>query len=367
MSTIKDHLIIPVRPALITGANLLTLGVVSVGAVTAAAIAGTVIAGTAAVKTVGKARSHQTRTRSQSPLRSTRSGLGTRSGSTPRRSTGGLAKAARNAVSSLSTPARKTVSSLTGSGTRKTGQTPRATGLKSTAARSLARRVSGLKPGRAAKWTRSQAAKTRSLLPSSQTTKRVSQTGWKKTRNWVQKNLMGRDVKKKRPINNSTKDIKPTVSLNLADKTLEGATLNPARIIPAHIPQVVSPNATHATSTPGGTMRFYAEKMNTEAAEYDAPGILEIIDYLDDNLYGALTNVAEAFDALSGTARNKWPFDDAIAQKINMISECLWSASSMARGIVPDIEEIHRDELKKLRNPDRPGMEKFDLAANGKA
>lgn len=114
-------------------------------------------------------------------------------------------------------------------------------------------------------------------------------------------------------------------------------------------------------------MKQYAQQMATYAAEYDAPGVLEIIDELDHNLHDALRLVAEAFDSLSETARRKWPFDDAVVQKLSMTGECLWTAANMARQIVPDIETIHAEELRKLRNPDRPGMEKFDLAANGKA
>lgn len=111
-------------------------------------------------------------------------------------------------------------------------------------------------------------------------------------------------------------------------------------------------------------MKDIARQMLVYAEGYDAPGVLEIIDELDNNLEGSLQYVSDAFRALSQTARAKWPFDDAIVQKLAMIGECLDTAAQMARGVVPDIETIHEAELRRLRQPG-VGQEKFDLSANG--
>lgn len=198
-------------------------------------------------------------------------------------------------------------------------------------------------------------------------TAKASRNGFRKARKWVQKNLMGRNPQPEPK--KTTTAVPAALSLKEAfEKGLINSPVNTARrapiVRPVNRQAVVAPVA--AVSTQGGPMLDLTRQILQTCEEYDAPGVLEIIDYLESNLPGGVSNFAEGFRALSSTCRGKWPFDDAIVQKLGMIAECLDTAAQMSKTIVPDIESIHASELQRLRSPG-VGQEKFDLSANGHA
>lgn len=397
MSDIKDHVVIPVKPLAVTVANgvaLTAAAVATAGTAAAALIAGGVVVTGAAVKGASKAKKAAARRSSTSAARKTAASsaggkrAAGKSGASSSGSGGGKA-AGRSLLSRMTKgkgPASKAaVSKSAAAGPSSRGSTSTGSGKRSTSgasksplsrgaqwatrqAASAARRATEGAKGaarRAAADAKGGSAATDSI------TRNLRRAAFARARGWVQRNVMGRKTAPKRTSGAVEKNVTPTVKrAPVSGEVTTGiiGPLAPGAIIAGSMPQYLTSNAPYSTThSAGGNMKHYAGQMADYAAEYDAPGVLEIIDELDANLYDSLKLVAEAVDLLSQKARNKWPFDQAIGQKLSMTSECLWAAAGMARDVVTDIESIHGDELRKLRNPDRPGMEKFDLAANGKA
>lgn len=408
MSDIKDHVVIPVKPTLVTAANgvaLAAAAVATAGAGAAALIVGGVAVTGAAVKGAGAARKAAARRSSTSAARkgaassaggkraagrSGASGSGIGGGKAAGRGLlarmagkkGAAPRGAAAGSGSKGTVYRGSASKGAAAAGKRGGGLGKVSPFRSSGKRGAAagpRSTSGASRSpltRAAKWggKKVNGVARRAVGLSADGPKKkgdIRRAGFKKARGWFQRNIMGKKKVTPKRAEAVAKNVTPTVKR--APVSAEVATgiigpLTPGAIIAGRMPEYLTSNAPHSTThSAGGNMKHYASQMADYAAEYDAPGVLEIIDELDANLYDSLKLVAEAFDLLSQKARNKWPFDQAVGQKLSMTSECLWSAAAMARDIVPDIEAIHADELRKLRNPDRPGMEKFDLAANGKA
>lgn len=412
MSDIKDHVVIPVKPTLVTAANgvaLTAAAVATAGAGAAALIVGGVVVTGAAVKGAGAAKKAAARRSSTSAAgKSAASSMGGkraagRSGASGSGIGGGKA-AGRGLLARMAgkkgAASKKAAAGSGSKGTVYGGSASKGAGSKGTAAagkrgggsgkvspfRSSGKRGAAAGPRstsgasrspltRAAKWGGgkvSGAARRAVGLPADGPKKKgdIRRAGFKKARGWFQRNIMGKKKVAPKRAEVAAKNVTPTVKR--APVSAEVATgiigpLTPGAIIAGRMPEYLTSNAPHSTThSSGGTMKHYATQMADYAAEYDAPGVLEIIEELDANLYDSLKLVAEAFDSLSATARNKWPFDQAIGQKLSMISECLWTGSNIARDIVPDIESIHKKQLDDLRNP-AVGQGKFDLSANGKA
>lgn len=387
-----DTLTVPVKAATATVANVAALAAAAVAAggtaAVVAAAGGAALLGAAAKGGKKAAAFRAQRKASQSSgtrsggsgrsvlprmFRSGRSGAGAtgarksgasalaRKGSTP---TGAGARKASGVRSSGLTGAKAGMFSrrATGAGTGATRKSTGAGTLRSRASRvanSPARRWAGAKLASARKGASTQAQKAR------KSTAKRSRNLWRGLRKWFQRKIMGRKPEPKNrpapltPLRTGT-DLKAAFAQGLINAPVAGTT-KLARVLPP-VPAVFTAPTTAPRT--GGIMRDIARQMVTYAEEYDAPGILEIIDELDNNLEGSLQYVADAIRILSEKSRAKWPFDDAIVQKLGMISECLDTAAQMARGVVPDIETIHENELRRLRQPG-VGQEKFDLSANG--
>lgn len=69
--------------------------------------------------------------------------------------------------------------------------------------------------------------------------------------------------------------------------------------------------------------------------------------------------------ALMEKSMKEFPLDPVIAQQLGTIVEMIDTATTMSRRIPEAVEEIHKKELDRLRNP-RQGESMWDLSANGR-
>lgn len=407
-----ERVSLPVKPALATAANgaaLAAAGVVAGGGVAMAAAAAAALGVGAAVKGGKKLQQQRTQRKAFSTAGSStaRRGGTTGVGSSGARGNGKAGSVGKTATKApLSGAARglagagKTGSgpgagrsglaggrSAAGSGSGRSGLLGRGTGRsagQTGSGRSAGgSRSGGGMAGRMAHRARSMAhspatrwAAGKARASWAQTKAAAAQTGvrtaaarkkvWGWLRKLIQRHIMGRTPEAQ------TKPV-PTalVAGSLKDafeKGLLNDLINPdRRTIVRPINRGGQTAVDHHAPEGAGMLPDMLRQVHQFATEYDAPGVLEIIHDLDQGNLSLAQSVqlfAQAFDVLADTCQKRWPFDDAIVQKFKMISECLNTAASMCKGIVPDIETIHEAELRRLRNPG-VGQEKFDLSANG--
>ncbi|MER5608298.1 hypothetical protein AB0F93_03575 [Micromonospora tulbaghiae] len=151
---------------------------------------------------------------------------------------------------------------------------------------------------------------------------------------------------------------------------------------PAQAPIVVAPAPvqpigvrTAHNSRPGGTtmsdsaLILHAQAMKNEAerrANVGArPGILEVVD--DSKRFGVAVKLVEESLAAEVRAVQRFPFHPAILAAYASALQALESAAGVMTQCAAAIEDVHRDELEKLRNPGHPNAQMWDQSANNGA
>jgi hypothetical protein len=389
---------LPVKPALATAANTVALGVAAVATggtvAVVAAGAGLLLTG-AAVKGTKKAAqsarkqmltrtntsgSRKTGTNGAGPLggkgKPGGSGAGKKgsagSGSAGKSGVfgGGRAGGRPGGAGQARGAGRTGGGSRSGSGWAGSGAgggkpTSRSLGHRlSRVANSPARRWAQAGLARAARQAQTGAARTDAAVSAARSRARKAWlAGFRPVRRWVQRSVMGRDLEAekkaalRRTGSAAEHDVKPTLSRGLVNQGYS----------PEYALNITPPlngAATHASYCQGGTMLHHARQMLEYAAEWDAPGLLEIIAELDAQVAPTLNTVAEVYSTMADKSVQVWGFDDAIVLKFRLIGEAVATAAQMAATITSDIEITEEPALNRLRNP-KVGDEKRDLAANG--
>jgi hypothetical protein len=425
-----NRVAVPARPIAVTTVNTVALGAAAVAATGTAgmiAVAGGVLAGGAVLTKVARLRRKRAEGTAKgsatgaklggtSPRAgagsampgSGRSGAGRGSGG-GRTSSGGGASGGSKAPSRLARAAaamgmsgRRTPTAGSGASTRsgtsgtgagrtggtgsgrstagKVGGAARRTGqAMASGARSTARGPVGRAAGWAARKTAGAVAQAVRRAASDvkggqgrseKIVRALQRRAWRLARAWFQRKVMGRKPapKEKLPDGPDPKDIKPLPIRDSIDN--DPATPRPpVRVVPSqdttYKPRTVAPDPSFA----GGNMLDEARRMQEQANEIDRgePGILKILEVLDHDVMPSLMPVAEAYQSILATAKRSWPIDPAVNQKIDMVVTLLFQAAKSASSIVNDIEVIDAEKLRELRNPSRPGANRYDHSRNGGA
>lgn len=372
--TKEGKLSVPARPAAVTLANLVGLGaagVATAGSVVFAAIAAAVLGGGAVIEGGRRTVAH----------RNARRAAAARSGGATGRS-GSVRAAGRSRMRAAGTAGK----SATGTARRAVGRT--GTGVRPGPLAPVGRAVrKGLGALAGTTGKKSRVAAGTSRAPGAGTARgaggsarkspatRVRTQAWRGARKFVQRHVMGRGkpAPKKGPGASHGTVVAGVKARPVAESVTESAGQQITAAVPAAavsaVPGAASSPArqssiTHTEYT-GGDMYQAAKKIEEYAAAFDdgEPGMLEVLDKLTHEVMPAIATFSEAIGIIVAISKRKFPLDPSIIAKFNVVEEMLDAGSNVAKNIPNDIEIVHKDRLRELRNPG-VGAERWDHERN---
>lgn len=193
---------------------------------------------------------------------------------------------------------------------------------------------------------------------------------WRSAGAWFRRFVLRRKPKKKTKTKRAAaKTVTPTVDRGISSP--HSKPNNPASPQAAPGPPIIPGDNTAAakeetmstTDTPSGT-REMAARMWANVEMWQPRGMLPVVEEYHD-LPKTLEYMRATVGAVMDKSMKRFPVDQAIAQQIGKIVECLDTAAAMSRKIPEAVETIHKKDLDRLRNP-RQGEQMWDLSANGR-
>lgn len=400
----KETLDIPAKPAAVTAANVAILtgiGVAATGPVGAAVAVTTAALATVAVKGKKKAAA-KAALRSTTPSGGRRStGASSRGASSGRARTGLLSKLTGGRRGAAAGTAAKGASKAGGAAASKAGAGKTGTGRTSPLSR-LARAIkpsrggsssapktsSGSTPkgpvsrtaskagrvaSRAAKWAMPKAGRAIKNAVTAGSSKRKSegrsgtanQSGgkWKKARDFFQSRILGR--KKKEDGKKPEEKVGTKVDRRNRPAGSTETVVTRGRVIIRRsgkaVPIAGAPSCKPAI-TGGNAMRNHAAQLFVSAGEFTPRGLLDITNEVYD-LQDVLAYVAGAVGTIVQKSKKGWPLHEDVVAKIGLMVEDLYAAAEKAKELPQMVEDCHKDDLARFRNP-RAGEEMADYAVN---
>lgn len=201
----------------------------------------------------------------------------------------------------------------------------------------------------------------------------AGRNGWRAAGAWFRRFVLRRKPKKK--VKNTAKKTAPkktvapvvdrgTPSQNTNPNQNSNPTAAPGRpIIPGDNTAAAKEDTMTSADTPSGT-REMAARMWANVESWQPRGMLAVVDEYHD-LPQALEYMRATIGVLMDRSMKRFPVDPEIAQQIGKIVEVMATASAMSRKIPEAVEEIHKKQLRDLRNPG-VGQEMWDQSANGR-
>ncbi|MEV5819328.1 hypothetical protein AB0L22_09145 [Micromonospora haikouensis] len=201
-------------------------------------------------------------------------------------------------------------------------------------------------------------------------TRVVARNGWRLLGRWFRKYVLRRKPKKKTKKKNTEqqKKVAPIVDRGTSPQQETVQPTNPkaapGQPIQPGDPATPKENTMSTADTPSGT-REMAGRMWSNVDSWNPRGMETVVQEYHD-LPQALDYMRATVGTLMDKSMRHFPVDQAIAEQIGKVVECLATASQMSRRIPEAVETIHKAELDRLRNP-RAGEAMWDLSANGRA